>query len=687
MSLQIQLKKSAVTQKQPFASDLAVGELALNYHADGPFLTCKDTAGNVRKLNHVWVGASAPSSPSKGDLWLDTSLTTAVLKVYKDSLSSWVNATTVPLASTSVYGTVQLASTADINNGTAAKIVDAAQLQSKITTEITSALAANPLYLQNLNVTGTATTAALSVTTNATIGGNLTVNGTTTTIDTATLLVEDKNIELGVVATPSDLTANGGGITLKGATDKTFNWVDATDAWTSSEHLNLASGKSYFINGTQVLSATALGSGVQISSANIPSGTIIDSDISNTAEIAVSKLADGNARQLLQTDAAGTGVEWASNIDIPGTLDVTGAVVLDSSLSASGTVTFGSGLNVAGNVTVGSGGALIFEGTTDDAFETTISVTDPTADRTIVFPNISGTVVTTGDTGTVTSAMIANGTIVNEDINASAAIADSKLATISTANKVSLSSLDIDGATDIGAPLVDADLIIVDDGANGTNRKAAATRISDYVFNKVSGDITVTASGVSSIASGVIVNSEINASAAIDGTKISPNFGSQNCVTTGNSTAAAFIPTGSAAPTNGAFLPTANTYGIATNGVQRNSITADGGFTFAQEIHNSVATTTYTILASDIRNGILLHTAAAAVYAVPSGGALDSAYPNQYTNMAMRWTIINTGTGTVTVSGSTNHSVQWGNMVVATATSASFLTRRTGAGTYNTYRV
>lgn len=168
---------------------------------------------------------------------------------------------------------------------------------------------------------------------NLTLAGDLTVNGTTTTINTQDLLVEDKNIIIGNVATPSDVTADGGGITLKGATDKTINWVDATDAWTLSEHVNIASGKEYRIAGTKVLDATSLGSNVLITSANITDGTIVDGDISATAEIAVSKLADGTARQLLQTDAAGTGVEWASNIDIPGTLDVTGAATLDSTLS------------------------------------------------------------------------------------------------------------------------------------------------------------------------------------------------------------------------------------------------------------------------------------------------------------------------------------------------------------------
>jgi len=78
----------------------------------------------------------------------------------------------------------------------------------------------------------------------------LTVNGTTTNLNSTSLVVEDKNVILGDTATPTDTTADGGGITLKGTTDKTFNWVDATDSWTSSEHINLASGKSYSMNGT-----------------------------------------------------------------------------------------------------------------------------------------------------------------------------------------------------------------------------------------------------------------------------------------------------------------------------------------------------------------------------------------------------------------------------------------------------
>ena len=75
------------------------------------------------------------------------------------------------------------------------------------------------------------------------IVGDLTVGGTTTTINTTTLDVEDKNITLGKVSTPTDTTADGGGLTLKGASDKTFNWVNATDSWTSSEHLSVSAQK------------------------------------------------------------------------------------------------------------------------------------------------------------------------------------------------------------------------------------------------------------------------------------------------------------------------------------------------------------------------------------------------------------------------------------------------------------
>jgi hypothetical protein len=115
-----------------------------------------------------------------------------------------------------------------------------------------------------------------------------------------------------------------------------------------------------------------------VTSTMILDGTIANADISSTAEIAVSKLANGTARQLLQTDSAGTGVEFTSNVDIPGTLDVTGVATFDSTTTFVGNATFN--------------GSIIFEGATADANETTLTVTDPTADRTITLPDATTTV-------------------------------------------------------------------------------------------------------------------------------------------------------------------------------------------------------------------------------------------------------------------------------------------------------
>jgi len=269
----------------------------------------------------------------------------------------------------------------DTGTVTSTMLVDGTIVNADIsaTAEIAVSKLANGTANQVLVTDGT----DVSWSDNLTLAGNLTVNGTTTTIDSQTLLVEDKNIEMGVVATPTDVTADGGGITLRGTTNKTINWIDSTDSWTSSEHVDLASGKSYRINNTEVLSSTTLGSGV-------------------------------------------TG----------------------SSLTSVGTI-----------------GTGVWQGTAINA------------------TYLDATLVKTSDTGTVTSTMIADGTIVNADVNASAAIA---------------------------------------------------------------------------------------------GTKISPDFGSQNVTTTGTSTAASFIPTSSTAPTNGLYLSAANSVALSTNGTGRLFISSAG---------------------------------------------------------------------------------------------------------------
>ena len=84
---------------------------------------------------------------------------------------------------------------------------------------------------------------------NVIMSGNLTVNGTTTTIDTTNLIVEDKNIEMGKVSSPTDTTADGGGLTLKGDgtapyTDKTILWEKDTKQWNVNQKWTENAGSS-----------------------------------------------------------------------------------------------------------------------------------------------------------------------------------------------------------------------------------------------------------------------------------------------------------------------------------------------------------------------------------------------------------------------------------------------------------
>lgn len=109
-------------------------------------------------------------------------------------------------------------------------------------------------------------TATLDVIGDLKISGDIFIGGTTTTLNTAIVEIEDKNIVLGKTDTPTELTADGGGITLKSAVDKTIAYNRVSQSWDLSENLKIASGKTYNIGNTQVLNATTLGSTVTSSS-------------------------------------------------------------------------------------------------------------------------------------------------------------------------------------------------------------------------------------------------------------------------------------------------------------------------------------------------------------------------------------------------------------------------------------
>ena len=162
-----------------------------------------------------------------------------------------------------------------------------------------------------------------------------------------------------------------------------------------------------------------------------------------------------------------------------GTLTASSALTVDNNSAL-------SDLNIGNNATTG-GSLQLKEGTNNgthhvqlkapNALGGNLALTLPSADGS------STNVLRTNGSGTLSFGAVAtselSGTITNAQLAGS--IADSKLNQITTAGKVALSSLEIDGGTDIGANLADADLFIVDDGAGGTNRKLAASRIKTYV--------------------------------------------------------------------------------------------------------------------------------------------------------------------------------------------------------------
>jgi hypothetical protein len=97
---------------------------------------------------------------------------------------------------------------------------------------------------------------------NLVITGDLTVEGTTTTLNTSIFTVEDKNVVIANVASPSNSTADGAGITIKGTTDKTIAYSESSNWLAISDTMNLAAGKALYIGGTKVIDGNSLGSAI-----------------------------------------------------------------------------------------------------------------------------------------------------------------------------------------------------------------------------------------------------------------------------------------------------------------------------------------------------------------------------------------------------------------------------------------
>ena len=119
------------------------------------------------------------------------------------------------------------------------------------------------------------------VSSDLTVGGDLTVNGTMTTINTVTVALDDNNLELNAVDTPTDANCDGGGLTLKGTTDKTIAWSNTTDTWQYNQGINITSGKM------AIGTAAAPTSNLEIEGTSGDLVFEIDNNVANSANLQI----------------------------------------------------------------------------------------------------------------------------------------------------------------------------------------------------------------------------------------------------------------------------------------------------------------------------------------------------------------------------------------------------------------
>jgi hypothetical protein len=262
---------------------------------------------------------------------------------------------------------------------------------------------------------------------------------------------------------------------------------------------------------------------------------------------------------------------------------------------------------------------------------------------------ISGTAITAADTGTVTSAMIADGTIINDDINASAAIAHSKLAGIAAGNVLLGDASSVPTATAItgdvtvsssGVTAISSGVIVNADistsAAVAHNKLANITAGQVLMGNAsnvptataITGDVTVSSSGVTAIASGVIVNADISGSAAIEKTKIS-----------------------------GIAITAADTGTVTSTILANDSVTqakiadrAIGSAELDNLTLNAQNGTTYTLVLADAHKLVTLNNSSPITLTVPADGSVNFDIGDQVN-------ILQRGTGQVTVSGAVGVSI------------------------------
>ena len=274
----------------------------------------------------------------------------------------------------------------------------------------------------------------------------------------------------GNLTVDGDLTVTGDDIFM--ATNTAGNLLIADGTNFNSVAVGDLSEISSVAADDVLLAVDTSGGGLKkISRSTLVSGLATSSAISNVVDDTTPQLGG-------DLDVNGNDIVSVSNGNINLLPNGTGKVIIDGN-GTSGGVTVTDG-NIDIRTGTGAVSKVKFYCESSNAHAQTLQAAPHSAASSAVLtlPTATGTLIATGDTGSVSNDMLA-GSIAASKLAGS--IPDSKLSTISTAGKVDLAALEIDGGTDIGADLTTSDLIIVDDGAGGTNRKAALSRLITLV--------------------------------------------------------------------------------------------------------------------------------------------------------------------------------------------------------------
>jgi len=341
-------------------------------------------AENFLSLLENFSNTTAPTKPIQGQLWYDSSVDR--LKVYTGNLF-------VPAGGNVPYQSTQ---PSGIQQGDLWIDSDVGQLfyydgsQSVLVGPPTSTGSLNGFVFESVTDSTTASQnitkwysdgTLIAIISDTEFTPQIAITGFPTIYKGITFTTSPSGIKLNGTATDADK--------LGGIAAASFLRSDANDTTTGT--LGIVNDSGLTVGADNDLSITVDGNGVVLSN------TVQNTDITF-------KVNDGGTSTTVMTiDGA------ESRIGI-------GTVTPSTKLQVVGTVTATAfagpitGAVTTSGIQLTTSGTIIFEGSSDDAFETTVTVVNPTADRTITIPNVTGTLVTTGDSGTVTSAMLASST-------------------------------------------------------------------------------------------------------------------------------------------------------------------------------------------------------------------------------------------------------------------------------------